>query len=323
MTLLLKEADVRALLTMPLALEAVEEAFRRQASGEAVLHLRRRLEAPGKAFLHYMAAADTVSGYMGMKIYTSVRGALRFLVPLYRSQTGELAALVEADYLGQMRTGAATGVATKQMARGDARTVGIVGTGLQARTQLEAIVAVRPVERIRAFGRDPERRAGFCGEMSARLGVPVNPAGSAEEAVRDADIVVTATTASKAVVHGAWLALGTHINAIGANFPHKRELDDEAVRRASVVAVDSVEQSKLEAGDLIQTFGKDAARWAGVRELAEIVAGKAPGRTEAREITLFKSNGIATWDVAVAARIYELAQQGGFGQPISLWSECG
>ncbi len=323
MTLLLHEGDVRALLTMPLALAAVEEAFRRQASGEAILHPRCRLEAPEKAFLHYMAAADTVSGYMGMKIYTSVRGTVRFLVPLYSVKTGELLALVEADYLGQMRTGAASGVATKSMSRADARTVGIVGTGLQARTQLEAIVAVRRIERIRAFGRNPERRAQFCVEMSARLGVPVTPAGSAEEAVREAEIVVSATTASKPVVLGAWLAPGAHINAIGANFPQKRELDDEAVRRAAIVAVDSLEQSKLEAGDLIQAFREEPARWSGVRELAQIVASVTPGRTDAREITLFKSNGVAIWDVAVAALACELARQRKMGEQIPLWEHSG
>jgi len=323
MALLLHEGDVRALLTMPLALAAVEETFRRQASGEAILHPRWRLEAPEKAFLHYMAAADTVSGYMGMKIYTSVRGTVRFLVPLYSVKTGELLALIEADYLGQMRTGAASGVATKYMSRADARTVGIVGTGLQARTQLEAIVAVRRIERVRAFGRNPERRAQFCAEMSARLGVAVTPAGSAEEAVREAEIVVSATTASKPVVLGAWLAPGAHINAIGANFPQKRELDDEAVHRAAIVAVDSVEQSKLEAGDLIQAFREEPARWSGVRELAQIVAGKTLGRTDAREITLFKSNGIAIWDVAVAGRVCELARQRKMGAQIPLWEPSG
>ncbi len=321
MTLLLSEADVRALLTMPLALEAVEESIRRQAAGEAILHPRHRLELPGKALLHYMAGADTVSGYLGMKLYTSVRGALRFLVPLYRAQTGELLALIEANTLGQMRTGAASGVATKYMSRSEARAVGIVGTGLQARTQLEAIAAVRRVEHIRAFGRDPERRDRFCAEMSARLGVPVAPASSAEQAVRDADIVVAATTASKPVVLGAWLAPGMHINAIGANFPQKRELDDEAVGRAAIVAVDSLEQSKLEAGDLIQAFARDATRWSSVRELAGIVAGRIPGRTGAEQITLFKSNGIAIWDVAVAARVFELAQQRKMGRQVPMWEQ--
>ncbi len=319
MTLLLSEADVREVLTMPLALEAVEEAFRRQAAGEAILHTRRRLEAPEKAFLHYMAAADTVSGYMGMKIYTSVRGVLRFLVPLYNAKNGELLALLEADYLGQMRTGAASGVATKYMSRSDARAVGMVGTGLQARTQLEAVGAVRRIEAIRVFGRNPERRVQFCREMSARLGVTLNPASSAEEAVRAADIVVTATTSSNPVVLGEWLAPGMHVNAIGANFPQKRELDSEAVRRAAVLAVDSIEQSKLEAGDLIHVLGEDPSRWAAVTELAAIVSGRVSGRTSARDITLFKSNGIAIWDVVVAGRVYELAQQRQLGRRIPLW----
>jgi len=281
------------------------------------------MELPEKAFLHYMAAADRVSGYLGMKLYTSVGGALRFLVPLYSAKSGQLLALLEADYLGQMRTGAASGVATKYMARPEARAVGIVGTGLQARTQLEAIAAVRRLERIRAFGRNPERCAQFASEMSARLGLPVTPCASAEEAVREADIVVTATTASRPVVRGAWLAAGAHVNAIGANFPQKRELDDEAVQRAGMIAADSVDQSQLEAGDLIQAFGEDLARWSTVRELADIVTGKVPGRTHASEITLFKSNGIAIWDVAVAARVYELAEQRQVGQRIPLWEQCG
>ncbi len=321
MALLLKEADVESLLTMSLALETVEEAFRRQADGRAIVHPRRRLEFPDKAFLHYMAAGDTVSGHMGMKLYTSVRGALRFLVPLYAAQTGELLALVEADYLGQVRTGAASGIGTKYMARADARTLGIIGTGYQARTQVEATAAVRNLEHIRAFGRNAERLAQFCREMSARVGVTVTPASSTEEAVRDADIVVTATTASKPVLMGAWLAPGAHVNAIGANFPQKRELDDEAIRRAEIIAVDSAEQSKTEAGDLIQAFDGDLGRWSAVRELAEIVAGKAPGRTSARGVTLFKSNGIAIWDVAVAVRVYELAKQRQVGVHVPLLEE--
>ncbi len=319
MTLLLHENDARKLLTMPLALDAVEESLRRLAAGQAILHPRRRIEIPGKAFLHYMAAADTASGYMGLKVYTWVQTTLRFVVLLYGVETGELAAFVEADYLGQMRTGAASGVATKYMARADAHSAGIIGTGLQARTQLEAICAVRKIERIRAFGRDPERRAAFCKEMSARLAVPVEAAASAEEAVRRTDIVVAATTAQQPVVHGAWLAPGAHVNAIGANFPQKRELDDEAVARAVRIAVDSVEQSRYEAGDLIQAFANDPGKWASVGELGDIVAGKRPGRGDASEITLFKSNGIAIWDIAVAARVYELAVKRGVGEQISLW----
>jgi len=323
MTLLLKEADVRALLTMPMALEAVEESLRQQGNGELSLHPRRRLKLPDNALLHYMAAGDPVHGFIGMKIYTSVRGALRFMVPLFRSATGEMAALIEADALGQIRTGAATGVATKYLANADARIAGIIGTGYQARTQLEAVAAVRRLERVHAFGRDPERRAQFCREMSARIGIEVEPVESGEKAVRGADIVVTATSGMKIVLEGPWLSPGVHVNAIGANWAQKRELDDAAVTRADAIVVDSIEQAKMEAGDLILSFANDATRWDAVRELGAILAGKIPGRTGPNQITLFKSNGIATWDLAVAVRVFKLAVARGVGQSIPLWEASG
>jgi ornithine cyclodeaminase/alanine dehydrogenase-like protein (mu-crystallin family) len=264
-----------------------------------------------------------VHGYIGMKLYTSVRGAVRFVVPLFRSTTGEMAALIEADALGQIRTGAASGVATKVLANENARSVGIIGTGYQARTQLEAVAHVRKLERVRAFGRDPKRRAGFCREMSQRIGVEVNPVESAERAVQDAEIVITATTGLSAVLDGAWLSPGTHVNAIGANFAQKRELDDAAVSRADVIAVDSLEQARMEAGDLIQAFAKDSGRWSAVTELSGIVAGKTTGRTGPKQVTLFKSVGIATWDLAVAIRVFETAQARGMGKPVPLWEALG
>jgi ornithine cyclodeaminase/alanine dehydrogenase-like protein (mu-crystallin family) len=319
MTLLLTEADVRSLLTMPIALEIVEESLRQQGNGELVLHPRRRVKLPDNALLHYMAAADPVRGYIGMKLYTAVRGVARFVVPLFRSTTGEMAALIEADALGQLRTGAASGVATKYLANEDARTACIIGTGYQARTQLEAVAAVRRLGRVRAFGRDPGRREKFCREMSERTGVTVEPMNSGEEAVKGADIIITATPATKVVLEGAWLAPGMHINAMGANWPQKRELDAAAVGRANKIVVDSIEQSRMEAGDLIQAFGEDESRWDAVRELSQIVAGKVPGRNSADQITLFKSNGIATWDLAAAVRVYEMAVARKMGQPIPIW----
>ncbi len=323
MTLLLREADVRALLTMPMALEAVEESLRQQGNGELALHPRRRLKLPDNALLHYMAAGDPVHGFMAMKLYTSVRGVVRFVVPLFRSATGEMAALIEADALGQIRTGAATGIATKYLANANARAAGIIGTGYQARTQLEAVAAVRKLERVRAFGRDTERRAQFCREMSARIGVEAEPVDSGEKAVRGADIVITATSAMKIVLEGPWLSPGVHVNAIGANWAQKRELDNAAVARANEIVVDSIEQAKMEAGDLILAFANDAARWDAVRELGGIVAAKIPGRTAENQITLFKSIGIAAWDLSVAVRVYELAVARGMGQSIPLWEASG
>jgi ornithine cyclodeaminase/alanine dehydrogenase-like protein (mu-crystallin family) len=321
MTLHISEAEVQALLTMPMALEAVEEISRKQATGEVVVHPRRRFELPGGGFFHYMAAADFSLGFVAMKQYTYVRGQLRFLVPLYEMATGDLLALIEADYMGQQRTGAASGVATKYLARKDSRVAAIIGTGGQAKTQLTAVAAVRKLESARAYGRDAAKREKFCAEMSARLRIPVQACSSAAEAVRGADIVCTATTASQPVVSGADLAPGAHINAIGANHAHKRELDDEAVASADIIVVDSVEQSRQEAGDLIIAFHGDEICWTGVKKLSEIVAGKASGRTSNSEVTLFKSNGIASWDLAVAMKVYAMARGKKLGRELPLWSE--
>jgi alanine dehydrogenase len=319
MALFLSETDVKSILTMPLALEAVENSFHRLADGSALLHPRARLHLPGKSFLHYMAAADSVSGYMGLKIYTSAKGGLRFLILLFSVDSGELLAQIEADYVGQMRTGAASGYATGLLARENAQAVGIIGTGLQARTQLEAISLVRKIERINVFGRDQQRREKFAAELSAKLSIPVTAVTSAEQAVRDHDIVVTSTTSSNPVVEGRWLSPGTHLNAIGANFPQKRELDAETIRRCDVIVADSREQSKLESGDLLQMYADDRRRWSAVIDLAEIAAGKTPGRVNDNQITLFKSNGIAIEDIVVAGKIYELAKERGVGKTVSMW----
>jgi alanine dehydrogenase len=321
MTLFLSESDVKSILTMPLALEAVEDSFKRLADGSATLHSRSRLHIPGQSYLHYMAAGDATSGYMGLKIYTSSKDGLRFLVLLFSVESGELLAQIEADYVGQMRTGAASGLATRLLARADAKTVGIIGTGLQARTQLEAISHARKIESVRAFSREQQKRETFAAEMSAALNIPVTAVSSAEQAVRDMDIVVTSTTSSNPVVEGSWLAPGTHLNAIGANFPQKHELDAEAIRRCDLIVADSREQSKLESGDLIQMYGDDQRRWTNVINFAEIVSGKTPGRTSESQITLFKSNGIATEDIVVAGRIYELAKEKGMGRQVGMWEK--
>jgi len=321
MTLHINEAEVRATLSMAMAIEAVEEISRKQSTAEVVVHPRRRFELPGGGFFHYMAAADYAAGYVAMKQYTYSRGRVRFLVPLYAMPTGDLLAMIEADYMGQLRTGAATGVATKYLSRPDSRIAAIIGTGGQARTQLEAIAAVRKLDSVRAYGRDALRREKFAKEMSDRLGIRITPAESAAEAVRGADIVTTATTTTLPVVHGADLAHGVHLNAIGANHANKRELDEEAVASADVIVVDSIEQSRQEAGDLIIAFHGDETCWTGVKRLSEVVAGKTLGRSSASEVTLFKSNGIASWDLAVAVKVYAAAREKGLGRELPFWSE--
>jgi alanine dehydrogenase len=321
MTLHINEAEVRQLLTMPMAMDAVEEISRKQAVGQVILHPRRRFELPaGGGFFHYMAAMDTEAGFIAMKQYTYVKGVLRFLVPLYEISTGALLALIEADFMGQQRTGAASGVATKYLARQNARTAAILGTGGQAKTQLEAVAAARKLDSVRVYGRDPERRANFCTVMSRRLGIPVHAVASAAEAVRGADIINTATTSAKPVLDGHDVAEGAHINAIGANHAHKRELDDTAISRAAVIFVDSMEQSKQEAGDLIIPFVQQPEKWDTVHELDQLIAGKVPGRANDKQITLFKSNGIASWDLAVAEKVYALAKQKNLGRELPFFS---
>ena len=319
MTLHINETEVRSVLTMAMALEAVEDSLRKQARGEVVVQPRRRFELPN-GFFHYMAAADYAAGFVAEKQYTYVSGKIRFLVLLYEIATGDLLALIEADYMGQLRTGAASGVATKFLARADARVAAIIGTGGQARTQLEAVAGVRKLESARAYGRDVARREKFCADMAQRLGIPVYAAGSAAEAINGADIVCTATTASHPVVTGSDIAPGMHINAIGVNHAHKQELDEAAVRRADLIAVDSIEQSRQEAGDLIMAFGQDESKWSSVKKLADIVDGKVPGRPKVTAVTLFKSNGIASWDLAVAVKVLSLAREKGLGRSLPLWS---
>jgi alanine dehydrogenase len=321
MTLHISESEVRQLLTMPMALDAVEDISRKEADGQVIVHPRRRFELPSGGFFHHMAAADFADGFIAMKQYTYVRGKIRFLVPLYEIATGDLVAVIEADYMGQLRTGAASGVATKYLARRDASIAAIIGTGGQAKTQLEAVAAVRKLSAARVFGRNADRRKQFCDEMSQRLRVRVEPANSSSEAVRGAHVVCTATTASHPVVSGSDVSAGMHINAIGANHAHKSELDPAAVAAANQIVVDSVEQSRQEAGDLIIAFQGDESRWAAVKKLCDVVAGKTSARSSDSEVTLFKSNGIASWDLAVAMRVYKLAKEKCLGRPLPFWSE--
>lgn len=319
MTIHISESEVRSVFTMALALEVVEAVSRKQANGEVIVHARRRFELPGAGFFHYMAAADYSAGLVAMKQYTFAGGKLKFLVPLYEMSSGDLLAVIEADYMGQLRTGAASGVATKYLARKDATAAAIIGTGGQARTQLEAIAAVRPLDSVRVYGRDAVRRETFCKEMSGRLGIRVEAARSSAEAVRGAEIICTATTSSKPVLAGVDISAGAHVNAIGANHAHKRELDDEAIRRADLLFVDSIEQSKQEAGDLVLAFQAGESGWNSVNELPQLVAGKVPGRTSDSQNTLFKSNGIAAWDLAAAAKVFALAKEKKLGRPLPFW----
>jgi ornithine cyclodeaminase/alanine dehydrogenase-like protein (mu-crystallin family) len=318
MPLFIREEEVLRLLPMADALACVEEAFRLHGSGKAINNPRTRVRTEG-ATLHSMAAALPSLKALGYKTYTTARGRAQFHFHLYDCETGELLAVAQANHLGQIRTGAASGVSTKHMARQDAKVLGVIGTGFQAVTQVEAVCAVRPIERVVVFGRQAERRRAFCEEMTRRLGgLPVHPAERPEEAVAAADVVVTITSSREPVFDGAHLKAGTHVNAAGSNSLLRREVDEETVRRSGVIAVDDREQAKTECGDLFGPVQRGALSWEGVRELGEIVAGRSPGRRDASEITLFASQGLALEDVAVGLHVYRLAKAQGAGAEIAL-----
>jgi alanine dehydrogenase len=325
--LLLREDDVRAVLTAPAAIDVLEAAFRRQGEGSARNVPRSRIQIDGRGVLHLLAAfvpgepghpERDGAGVFGFKAYSAFPGSgVRFSVNLYSGEDGRLLALIEADWLGQARTGAASGLATRLLARRVATVAGVIGTGGQARTQVLALAAARPLERIAVYGRDPERQRAFCDEMAALTGIAVVPVERAEDAVVGADVIATATTAREPVLSGAWLRPGTHLNVMGSNWHNRREVDDEAVERSGLVAVDSVEQARIEAGDLLIPAAAGRFDFARAVELGAIVAGTAPGRGSADEITFFKSLGVALEDVAVAGYVYALARERGLGEEVT------
>jgi ornithine cyclodeaminase/alanine dehydrogenase-like protein (mu-crystallin family) len=313
-TLLLNEDDVRHLLTMEIALEAVEQGLRKMGLDEAHNIPRARAQTD-HAVLHTLSAAIKSLGVMGAKVYaTSRKGPAQFHVLLHDGKTGALLALIQADYLGQMRTGAASGIATKYMARSDATDVGVFGSGRQARTQLLAVSRVRKVRRAMVYSPNEEHRRRFAGDMSDLCQTEVIPVDRPERAAEDKDVIITATTSRDPVLNGNWIPQGAHINAVGSNFMAKAELDAAAVRRCNAVVVDSKDQARIEAGDFQQAIEEGALHWQDVRELGQIVVGRHAARKQPQDITLFKSLGIAVEDVAVAARVHARAVAEGVGK---------
>jgi alanine dehydrogenase len=316
MTLFLDEKCVARLVSMDDALIAVEEVFGEVGRG-TVTNVPRVRAPLGDGTLRITAAVLEYRGYYGVKVSSTTifeSGAGR-VFSLYKSKTGELAAIVQVFAMGAMRTGAASGIASKYMARPDSARLGVIGSGRQARTQIEAICKTLPITEIRVYSRSAENRLSFC-DAIALPGVTAIPVETAEEAVRECDVVVTATTSTAPILKGDWLSPGTHINAIGANYEYRRELDSAAVARAAVIASDDLEQVKYEATDLAAPVSEGVLGWDRLVGLGDIVAGKRPGRTSDTDITIFKSLGVALEDVALAAAAYEKALALRIGQQL-------
>jgi ornithine cyclodeaminase/alanine dehydrogenase-like protein (mu-crystallin family) len=306
MALYLSESDVAELVSPGAAVDAIEECFRRMAQGEVEIAPRRRLRLPEGA-LADMAAADSGLGLAGGKLYASTAAGTTFVVCLFDSVTSELVAVIEADRLGQLRTGAASGVAARFLALGGARTLGVIGCGYQAETQVACIRAAVPgIERVVAYCRTPENLAAFCERSGA-------DAGESHRDAASGDVVATITTSRDPVLRGEWLAPGTLVVAAGANVVTKRELDNAVLERASFVCCDWLEQAKLESGDLVEPVQAGVLDWLEVHELHEVVSGETSGRQSDGDIVVFKSNGLAAWDVALGAEAVRLAHEHGVG----------
>ena len=312
MALFLNESDVAQLLTMPVALDAVEFAHRELALGRGIDIPRQRTRLP-QTTLHIVQGALPALDALGYKAYTSNRSGVRFLVHLFSASSGMLRAVIEADRLGMMRTGAASGVATRWLARPDAEVAGVFGAGWQAEGHIEALCTVRPLRRVKVYARHAERLAAFCQRLSARAGIEVAPAASPEDTVRGSDIVSTVTTSASPLFDAAWLSPGTHINAAGSNSLIRREIGEDVLKRCSAITVDSLATALREAGDLLPVLEKGRLHERQLIELGEVISGKHAGRAATGDITLFESQGLAIQDVSVAVRLEALARERGLG----------
>ncbi|GHU03140.1 ornithine cyclodeaminase [Betaproteobacteria bacterium] len=312
MALFLNEDDVRQLLTMPLAIEAVEEAHKELSLARGVDIPRQRTRLPQTA-LHILQGALPGRDVIGYKAYTSNRSGVRFLVHVFSASSGVLRVVLEADTLGMMRTGAASGVATRWLARPDAEVLGVFGAGWQAEGNVTAIAAVRKLRKVKVFARNAERLAAFCTKMSGRLGLDVVPAASPEETVRDSDIVSTITTAVTPLFDAAWLSPGTHINAAGSNSLIRREVGEDVLKVCRPIVVDSIDTALKEAGDLLPLLEKGRLGERQLVELGDVILGRHPGRRTPEDITLFESQGLAIQDISLAVQLETLAREQGRG----------
>src|SRR5262245_14318884 len=311
--LYLTESDVEQLLDMRAAIEAVEQAFRQMSAGKAMNVPRVRAKAPG-IVLHSMCAAAEYLGLVGWKTYTTTQTGALFLAGLCDAESGDLIALIEADRLGRLRTGATSAVAAAFMADMAAAEMGLFGTGRQAETQLEAICKARPIKRCYVYSRMRENRERFAADMTAKLGIEVAPVDRPQGAAEDLPIVVTATTSSAPVFDGKDLSEGALVCAIGSNWPHRAEIDVATIRRADNVVCDSCEACRHEAGDFREAIEKGVFDWSRAVDLADVVAGRAVGRNNRQSVALFKSVGLAIEDVALAAVLVERARARGAGR---------
>jgi alanine dehydrogenase len=300
---IISDGDVQRLLSVEDAVESLEAAFRHWDQPDTVNLPRQRANlAPGS--FNVMAAAHGADGVFGLKAYFGIPNGSGYYVILFSRNEARMVAVLEANSLGRLRTGAASGLATKYLARADAQRLAVIGTGRQAAVQIAAIKAVRPLSQVTVFSRNPERRRDFARSIEKELSLPTDEADSLPLCVADADIVTTITNSAVPVLRAEWLKQGIHINAAGANSPNRREIDQDVVLAADRLVTDSIEQARQEAAEFRDLVDRGLMEWDRVDELGQVICGIKPGRTSQKQITLFKSLGIALEDIAVADLVY-------------------
>ena len=315
MALFLKDEDVSQCVDMDSMLVAIESMQHQYGDGQAHNMTRRKIIADG-GMLSVMGGGLFHEGLLGVKTYTVVNGAYSFQVSLYDAKTGTLLCYTQANRLGQLRTGATTGVAVKHLANPDNATVGIIGTGGQAPTQLEAVSKVRKITKVKAFSRNADRREDFARRMSDAMGLEVSSAQSNETAVRDCDIVLCIAATMEPVVEGAWLKDGATLIGAGPTTWRAREVDEATIVRADKLIVDSTEQAEIEAGDLCNAVDKGIIQWSKVHELRHVVAKAVRGRDSEDQVVYAKIMGTGVADVAAAKLAYDSAKEKGLGTEI-------
>lgn len=310
----ISEQDVVSMMDMAEAIQALEEGLKAEAQSEALNMVKTHIEWGKGSTLHAIGAVFPQAGFAGTKTWAHTEGGATPLVVFFDSNTGKLLAVIEAFALGQMRTGGASGVATRRLAAENAAECAIIGTGKQALPQLAAVLAVRPIQRVRVFGRDGGRRDAFIQRVKAELGIDAVAASSIDEAVRHVSIVTVVTRAARPIVSAAMLDKGAHINAVGAIVPTRAELAADVLARATAVVADSIPQAQKLSREMIEFFGRDAGGWNSVMSLATLVA-SGRRRTPGDDLTVFKSLGMGISDLSLGIELYRRASQRGLGHP--------
>ena len=313
----LTENDIKQLLTMPIALDCVQQALKAHAEHRAIDVPRARIHLPSGT-QHVLQAAAPELKFIGFKYYYTRPGGKSFYVHLMNTETARLEAIIEAVWMSMVRTGAASGIASRCLAREDAAVVGQIGAGFQGMGQLEAVCRARKIRTARVYARTRERLAAFCERMSRQLELDVVPADSAQAAIAGADIVNVITRSATPVLSGAWLEPGQHVNAAGSNALTRRELDLAAVEKCDVITVDARSTARGECGDLLPAVEKGTLQWDALVEIGEIIAGRAAGRTSAKQITLYESHGMGLQDLYVGAKMLQLARERGVGADLPI-----